>query len=154
MHAGTQPERISVQHRIIGVNDLSQAVVRFRQATGPLDLRCLHHRLLIELPSWRHLLLSSRLHRQRLLIVLIVLNLPLLLRFLELRSVCPLQLIGARVRRVLVFAVAVVDHRLRVLSVVLLFCTHGINLGRTQFCGKSLGRNLPSWSICFWNGLG
>ena len=32
------------------------------------------------------------------------------------------------------------EHRLHLLSIVLLFCTHGINLGRTEFCGEGSGK--------------
>lgn len=32
-----------------------------------------------------------------------------------------------------VVVVGLVEHRSRMLSIVLLICTHGINLGRTQF---------------------
>ena len=42
-----------------------------------------------------------------------------------------------------------VEHRLRFLGVVLLLCTHGINLGRTQFYWKGDGVELAELVYMF-----
>lgn len=102
MHTGRQPKRVCIKHRVEWVKDLTHAPIYCAVGLPCLGgWRGLHWRLTLHTHGW---LLAWRKR--------------LLLEGLK---------IGPRASRCV--AVLVVEHiRLRV---VLLFCTHGINLGRT-----------------------
>lgn len=117
MHASTQTKGICVQHRIIGIDQLTQST---KLPILARRMACLRHHL--RLPArwwWLVELVTRRSLLRRLLLV-------------ELRRVCTVQLVGGRVGDV-VAVDGLVEHGAALMRIVLLFCTHGINLGRTQF---------------------
>jgi hypothetical protein len=120
-HTGAQPKWIGIQHRVIGIDHLSKrtamvmTAVRLARRRYVLGWQTPSKGLLVIFgPAWRLLvrLIASKWWRIR-----------------------PLQSMGGCGSRLVIGGVGVglIKHRSRFLRVVLLFCTHGINLGRTQF---------------------
>ena len=116
MHARTQPKRIGIKHGVARIDHLELTA----SARG---IACTRHLL------WHHLLALHRLLIEAARVGHLLLAMPLLV---ELRWEVRLHLIRRRVRAVGI-GVGVVEHGVCVLRVVFLFCTHGINLGRTEF---------------------
>lgn len=133
VHACTEPKRIRVQHGIVRIDHLTH-----RERPGNIVLLLL---LLRRLPALHHRLLLPVLGLMRLLTLLqreplwLVETLRITLLLFELRGIVSLQLRRTRIAAALdsVLLIRLVEHRAGLLSIVLLFCTHGINLGRTQF---------------------
>lgn len=72
------------------------------------------------MPLRLHLLLLTRLHSHGVLVVIVLMRLPLLLRVAELRRKSAVQPVGTWVGCVVLLMVGVVEHRLRLLRIVLL----------------------------------
>ena len=142
VHARTQPKRIRIQHGVTWINhfELTATPIQMRSAADTRHLLLLHH-LRVALNS---LLVETTLggHPLRSLLLLF-----------ELWRVLPLHMVGRRIGAVGI-GVGVVEHGSGVLGIVLLLCTHGVNLGRQSSAGNKRRVNLPSWSMCFWKGEG
>ncbi len=126
MHARAQPKGIRIKHRIVRINHVDPKRT-ISSRLWRLHLRPSSKPRLVEVARW------WRVH----LIVL--------------RRVCAMQLIRRRVG--VVVGIGLVEHGPGLLRIVLLLCTHESILGRQSSANRGW-RNLPSWSMCFWNGLG
>ena len=121
MHAGTQSKRISIQHRIIGIDHLAHST--YLSSSSWRVTRRNHLRML--LASMRIIVCTGRRY-------LLLMMLP------ELRTIVSMQIVGRRVRSFI--GIVLVEHGSCLLRIVFLFCTHGLNLGRTQFYQQIWGK--------------
>ena len=125
MHASAQPKRVCVQHWIIWVDHLTQVTKLIANAFGIWRLAC-------------RLRLRRRCHSHwrtcRRLVVIVACRVGVV----ELRRVVAMQL--ARRWVGCIVGIGLVEHGSRLLGIVLLFCTHESNLGRTQFYREDRGQ--------------